>query len=793
MKKEKADRIIRINMYLFIAAVAAIVCYAIVSFSKPYLKQGFYDDGKTMNWSEDWSYSDSDGLRKRIDLPSRNRGNSDVDYLTLSKALPSSIEPGWYLAYYSSFQKIEVYVDDRLVDKYEGGKSLFATRIPANEQRFIKLRSEYAGKTISLKIESRLSNYKKSLNKVCIGQKSAILYSSLFNSIFTVVSGIVITIFGVILFTTRIVSPRHIGDENIYVYTGSTMVILGMWFTIQACVSQIVFDDMAASHFIELITLLILSIPILRYVDFTLNHRFQTITDIICVIYLGVIFFSLFNCLVLKHDLMETLILNHVMIVFSVLFVTCTFWRVVFGDRELMKRLKWIEISFGCLCIGCIVEVVQFYLQPAKETGVSLAVSAIAYGFCTFMWALESNQSETIRQESARQQSIAKSMFLANMSHEIRTPINAILGMDSLIIRKTRQPEVKGYAENLQESGRKLLALINNILEFSRIESGKITVDIEKTDMRQLILRVSHFASICPKDVHVSFTMENDPKMPSELQVDSDKIEKIVDNLIENALRYTDKGNVKVRWDIEKEKRKNECALIIKVSDTGKGIKPEYLQYIFDPFHRTQKAEGAGLGLAISRRLASMMSGSVDVSSVEGSGTIFTVRIPARSESEKPVGIVNAEKYEEEQLKGFTALRARILVVDDEPMNLKVISGMLRDTRIYIDTVSNGEQALEKIGSGRYQIIFLDYLMPGMNGIELFKRMKAITGETENLNKDTPVIMMTADNTPEIKELVFLNGFAGYLGKPVTEEEIKSTILKYLPHDMVCETSKGGR
>ena len=115
-----------------------------------------------------------------------------------------------------------------------------------------------------------------------------------------------------------------------------------------------------------------------------------------------------------------------------------------------MKRLKWIEISFGCLCIGCIVEVVQFYLQPEKETGVSLAVSAIAYGFCTFMWALESNQSETIRQESARQQSIAKSMFLANMSHEIRTPINAILGMDSLIIRKTRQPEVKGYAEILQ-------------------------------------------------------------------------------------------------------------------------------------------------------------------------------------------------------------------------------------------------------------------------------------------------------------------------------------------------------
>lgn len=792
MNKAKAERIIRIDIYLFIAAAAAVICYTIVSFSKPYMKQAFFNSGEIMDWSSSWNYSDSSGKQTKIDLPMRDGGVSDVDYVMTEKILPSQIEPGWYLVLYSSFQKMQVYIGGQLVEDYEGNESLFSTRIPANKQIFVPLKQEYAGQEVKIRIETLLPNYKESLNEVRIGTKSAVLYSSLFKSMFTVVCGSVIIIFGMVLFMMNIVHPGNRHEENVYAYAGSTMIILGIWFTIQACVSQIIFDDMAASHFLELSMLLILSIPLLRYVNYIIKHKFQKLTDLLCSCFLVIVIFSLFYCLVLRRDLMEVLFLTHIMILLAVIIVSCTFWWTVFRDRELFQELKWIEIAFGCLCIGSVVEVIQFYLMPSKETGVSLAISAIAYCFCTILWAVGNNQSETIKQENAMQQSKAKSMFLANMSHEIRTPINAILGMDTLIMKKTDQPQVRKYAENLMESGRKLLALINNILEFSRIESGNMRVNDEETDTKQLIVHAARSAEHCSKNEGVIFEMSNDPDMPASFICDSEKIEQIVDNLLENAFRYTEKGTVKVSWNAEKMSKSKKYDLVINVSDTGKGIQPEYLEYIFDPFHRTQKAEGAGLGLAIVRRLAYMMNGSVDVSSKEGSGTTFTVRIPFRSDSQCTVGKVSTDQCDDETEYGFTALRARILVADDEPMNLKVITGMLKDTRIYIDAVSSGESVLEKICTGKYQMIFLDYLMPGMNGVELFGKMKRISKESGNLNLYTPIIMMTADNAPETRDMILQSGFTDFLGKPVTEAEMKNMILKYLPQEMVCRIPKGG-
>lgn len=792
VKEKLTGRIRRVDWYLFVAALTGFLCYACVSFCKPYLKSGFFDEGLCVEWGNDWHYDNSYGQTKDIDLPLREGGTSDVDYVTISKRIPNDIRPGWYIVTYSSFQKMKVYIDGELVDDYEGNESLFSTRIAANESRFIPLKQEYAGKEVKIRIETRLRNYKESINTVRLGNKSGILYAELFESSFTFASGLVIIVLGLILLVLRTLMLGKGGEGRVYAYIGSTMVLLGCWFSIQACVSQIVFDDMAMSHFVELITLMLLPVPLLRYVNYSLKNKFEIVSDVMCTANLAVVIYSLFMCIIFRHDLMETLSLSHVAIITSILFIAISFFWTIFRDKELFYDLKWIELAFACLCVGAVVETIQFYLIPAKETGVSLAVSAIAYCACTFVWAIQNGKNELIKKENAIQQAKAKSLFLANMSHEIRTPINAILGMDSLIIRDSRQPQVRKYAEDLQDSGRKLLALINNILDFSRIESGNASIINNPYDISVIMSKAARFANTCGKNDNVCFMMTSDSAIPKRLVGDSSAIEKIADNLLENALRYTYSGDVCLSWKSEDVKHKGNIMLVITVSDTGKGISAEQVKHIFDPFSRTQKAEGTGLGLAVVRRLADLMSGTVTVSSTEGKGTVFTVKLPQGIASEdKDEAAVSIEGQKINDNPNFVAPKARILVIDDEPMNLKVVSGMLRDTRIYTDTVSSGEAALDRICNGKYQLIFLDCLMPGMNGIETIVRMQELSAADGNQNTTTPVILMTADNSQTAKDLAVKYGFSGYLGKPVMEEEMAEILHRFLPKKMVREFTKG--
>jgi signal transduction histidine kinase/CheY-like chemotaxis protein len=788
MVKKNSDITVTVIWYLFITAVIGIAFYTVMSFSKPYLKSGYMDEGQCIKWSDDWQYSDSSGDSRRVDMPTE-LSKPDVDTVYLTKQLPDTIRPGWYMAVYSSFQKVKVYIDGRLVDDYEGNESLLASPLPANEFRFISIGPADSGKVVRIEIETYLKNYKGSLNSVSLGDKSLIMYRALSGQRFTLISGMIIMMLGLILLVMRMTAAGKGRDGNVFVYIGTTMLLLGAWFAIQACVSQVIFDDLAASHFIELSTILMLPFPLYRYVDISEKRRFSKITDILCAVDLVAVIFTYVYCLVFRHDMMEILYITHVMIILSVIFTSATFCWTIFNDKKLFHELRWIEIAFLCLCIGAIVEVLQFYYKPAAETGVSLAISAIAYCSCTFIWAIGSGRTEIVRKDSAVRQARTKTLFLANMSHEIRTPINAILGMDALIIKESRQPQVVNYAKDLQESGRHLLTLINNILDFSRIESGKMMILAEKYDVADLISRTESFAEEYRKRDGVEFVMTNSSDIPASLVGDEEKIIQIVRNLLENSFNYTETGKVELIWNAEKSIG-SAVFLEVTVRDTGNGISDEYMEHLFDPFHHVQKSEGAGLGLAIVRRLVELMRGSITVNSERGKGTVFMISVPQTAATDEVVGSSEIGAAPASRL--YTAPKARILIADDEPMNLKVITGMLRDTRIFVDTVSSGEAVLDKICQGRYHVIFLDYLMPGMDGIETIRRMKKITEEEGNLNAETPVIMMSADDSTESREMFAGNGFDGYLGKPVALDEILIMIRKYLPDDIVREKSKGG-
>ncbi|MBO5210265.1 MAG: response regulator [Lachnospiraceae bacterium] len=410
------------------------------------------------------------------------------------------------------------------------------------------------------------------------------------------------------------------------------------------------------------------------------------------------------------------------------------------------------------------------------------------YCLICFVYDLTKEEAMLLEAQRANQ---AKSEFLANMSHEIRTPINAVLGMDEMILRESKDEEIRGYATDIRSAGQTLLSLINDILDFSKIESGKIEILPVKYDVASLLNDSYNMVAMRAKEKQLKFSLENEETIPSVLYGDEIRIRQIWTNLMTNAVKYTKEGSVtiKISW---KKQEDNRMLLICAVEDTGVGISQENQKLLFESFQRIEEKknrniEGTGLGLTITKQLVDLMGGTIRVESEYGKGSIFTVEIPQTIVKDVPLGdfakkyIGSTETVQDYEEK-FQAPDAKILVVDDVPMNLKVMSGLLKNTKIQIDTALSGKECLEKVQQNVYHIIFMDHMMPEMDGIETLGRMQQIP---DCINKDTPVIVLTANAILGVKEEYISSGFSDYLSKPIKWIELENMVLKYLPEELI--------
>ncbi len=383
----------------------------------------------------------------------------------------------------------------------------------------------------------------------------------------------------------------------------------------------------------------------------------------------------------------------------------------------------------------------------------------------------------------------AKSNFLANMSHEIRTPINAVLGMDEMIIRETEDPVILEYATNIKSAGENLLSLVNDILDLSKIESGKMhlinvdykTVDVIKSIVNTMSLRMS--------EKGLSFVVEADKQMPSVLHGDEMRIKQIVMNLLSNACKYTREGHVKLRFAGEKDDASYK--LKVYVEDTGIGIKDEDLSRLFDSFERIDETknrniEGTGLGLSITNNLLSMMGSRLQVESTYGVGSIFSFEISQTIVDDYPIGDINkvteVKLGRSSSVKAYMAPDAKILVVDDNAINLAVMKGLLKKTGAHVETALSGMDCLQMIKGTAYNLIFMDHLMPDMDGIETLHKMRNFT---LHKNVETPVIVLTANAVAGAREMYLENGFTDYLTKPVDVDALEEMILNNLPDELI--------
>ncbi len=409
--------------------------------------------------------------------------------------------------------------------------------------------------------------------------------------------------------------------------------------------------------------------------------------------------------------------------------------------------------------------------------------------FISILRATELARMEERRAKAANE---AKSSFLANMSHEIRTPINAVLGMNEVILRECKDEAIIGYAKNIESAGRTLLSLINDILDFSKIEAGSMEISEAEYEMSSLLNDVYNMVNIRAEKKNLKLEFIVDEDLPDKLFGDEVRIRQIIVNILNNAVKYTNEGTVSLYVDgtILLDDALN---LKIVVKDTGIGIKEEDLMNLFGKFKRLEldknnTVEGTGLGLAITKSLIELMNGSIDVASEYGKGSTFTVYLPQRIISYDVIGdfktrISNADKEHVYKQK-FTAENAYILIVDDTPMNHVVIKELLKHTKINMDSAKSGAECLDMIQERKYDIIFLDYRMPGMDGVETLRHIKE---DIEGLNFATPVIVLTANAVNGAREQFMSEGFDDYLTKPVDSAKLEETIMHFLPDDKFVE------
>ena len=392
----------------------------------------------------------------------------------------------------------------------------------------------------------------------------------------------------------------------------------------------------------------------------------------------------------------------------------------------------------------------------------------------------------------------AKGEFLSNMSHEIRSPINAVLGLDEMILRESGEKQIKGYAADIQSSGKMLLSVINDILDFSKIESGKMEIIPEDYDLSSLISDLVNMTASRAEAKGLEFIVDIAEDMPHLLHGDETRVKQCALNILTNAVKYTPEGSVTLSIEAGRIDE-TSCGLRFSVTDTGIGIKEEDIAKLFSPFERIEEGrnraiEGTGLGMSIVKKLLAAMGTQLDVKSVYGKGSTFSFTVAQKVRDWEPIGnYTETRKKELEKLKAYTesfqAPDAAILVVDDTPVNLTVMKGLLKQTRIQIDTAESGPAALEMAKARKYDVIFIDHRMPKMDGPEMLARLRA---DGESINQHTTCIALTANVTGDVRKEYINAGFDDYLSKPVDPKLLEQMLSRSLPQQLVLHEGDAG-
>lgn len=433
-----------------------------------------------------------------------------------------------------------------------------------------------------------------------------------------------------------------------------------------------------------------------------------------------------------------------------------------------------------------------------------IIVSVLICLMVLFQNGIYRSENQLVKKQKAEIEELnkAQNAFFSNMSHEIRTPINTIIGLNEMILREDVSDEVLSDARNIQGASKILLTLINDILDMSKMEAGKMDIVAVPYDVGSMLSELVNMIWVSAQKKGLAFHIDVDPAIPAQLYGDEVRIKQILINVLNNAVKYTQEGEVTLSIQCS-EQDGDDISVIYSVTDTGIGIKKENIPYLFTTFRRVDEEknryiEGTGLGLSIVKQLTDLMGGTISVNSVYTKGSTFVITIPQRKVGDEKLGKKDlGERYtagkRELYRQSFEAPKARVLIVDDNEMNLVVAQKLLRETKVQTEALTSGADCLKATLQTHYDVILMDHLMPEMDGIECLHAIRAQKG---GLNRETPIVALTANADSESQQLYRNEGFDGYLLKPVSGAQLEQEILRHLPEELVVmdgDASDAGR
>ena len=782
----KLNKLLRVMIIVCFSFIVLYVVYgAIVS-----PKWDFFHETASV-YNEDWIVEYPDGRKETHKMPMSLK-LSDDETANLYTVLPDDVENGAYLAV-NMGKCFSMFIDGEKIYNFDNNKSSIPGNITKTIIIPVPLDESYAGKQLTMVVTNGKYD-RNSINTAYIGSLMGIAILLLRNYAVQLIMAMLLVIASLIIICIFAYIKRRDNRDVPLIYLAEGMLAICLWVICDSPLFQIVFGLYFFDGITGFMFVTTMALPFLLYFDAILEKRHHRIFAIFeAVIVINYIVLTALHISGIRSYDRSLIYVDFMLLVYICVMIGTTLKDYVFNKNRDHRNVFVGLIGLSVFSFFEIIVTISNARMPLKVDigGLLVLMGMIILLFFAILdqvSVLDKLQQETQNALSATR---AKSDFLANMSHEIRTPINTVLGMNEMILRESEEENVRDYANNIFDAGKSLLSLVNDILDFSKIESGKmdiICVEYQmKSLLRDLIMMVK--GRIANKDLELVLSI--DENIPSVYFGDEVRLKQVLTNILTNAAKYTPSG--KITFTVENRGIVNdEIELYFSVKDTGIGIKKEDTEKLMNSSfvrvdqEKNRNIEGTGLGVSITRQLLNLMGSTLELDSEYGKGADFHFVLKQKILDEKAMGSVlsKSEKTVKKENWTFKATKARILAVDDTKTNLLVVKGLLKPYQCSVTTCDSGEQCIELCKNGTYDMIFMDHMMPGMNGIDTLKELRKGDGIIPEYTK---VIVLTANAVSGAADLYRENGFDGYLTKPIDTKELDDCLKSNLPKEIIEE------